>query len=89
MKKLFVILIAMSAGLFWSCAKEDRSLTETETPPQDKIVFTATTEPGTKVALEPDGSGGYNVAWRSGDKIAISNSPSSWTRWKPRPASTA
>ena len=80
MKKSIYILIAISAGLLYSCAKEDKALTETETPPQNRIVFTATTEPATKTALEADGSGGYNVAWRSGDQIAISNSPSSWTR---------
>ena len=79
MKKFFIIIIAISAGLFWSCAKEDKVLGEAETPAQDRIVFTATTEPATKTALEPDGDA-YHVAWRSGDQIAISNAPNGWTR---------
>ena len=72
MKNLFLILIVISAGLFYSCTKEDKSLTKTETPPQNRIVFTATTEPTTKIALEKEGDT-YNVLWRSGDMIAVRN----------------
>lgn len=79
MKKLFVIIIAICAGLFYSCDKENTALTETETSPQNRTVFTATTEPSTKTALEKDGDA-YHVLWSSGDQIAITDAPSGWAR---------
>ncbi|MBR6465678.1 MAG: DUF1566 domain-containing protein [Bacteroidales bacterium] len=67
MKKLFVIIFAISAGLFYSCSKED-ALDNTETA--DGKVFKATTEPATKTALEQEGDA-YNVVWQNGDQITI------------------
>lgn len=72
MKKILAIILAISAGLFVSCTQEDKALTKTEIPPQNRIVFTATTEPTTKIALEKEGDT-YNVLWRSGDMIAVRN----------------
>ena len=72
MKKLFAILIAISAGLFVSCAQEDKVETKPKTEKSPELVFTATTEPATKIALEKEGDT-YNVLWRSGDKIAVRN----------------
>ena len=39
MKKLFVFILAISAGLFWSCTKDDKVLTETETLHKTKSSF--------------------------------------------------
>ncbi|MBP5692819.1 MAG: LamG domain-containing protein, partial [Bacteroidales bacterium] len=69
MKKIFVIIIAISAGFFYSCSKEDAVTGEPETQ-KGKVVFRATTEPATKTALEQDGSS-YKVVWQNGDRITV------------------
>ena len=65
MKKLFVFIIALSLGLFFSCSKEDANVTK-----ENKATFKATTEAATKTALEEDGSV-YKVVWQSGDEIVV------------------
>ena len=60
MKKLFAIIIAISAGLFISCSKDNVDIN------QKKIAFKATTEPATKTALD-----GNKVVWQSGDQITV------------------
>ena len=60
MKKLFAIIIAISAGLSVSCSKEDVAVN------QKKVAFKATTEPATKTALD-----GNKVVWQNGDQITI------------------
>ena len=76
MKKLFVFILAISAGLSWSCSKEDDVLAEPDAgAPQGKTVFRATTEPATKTALEKNGDT-YNVVWQNGDKISVVDSDS-------------
>lgn len=72
MKKTLAIIIAISAGLFVSCTQEDKIETKPEVEVSKGLVFTATTEPTTKIALEKEGDT-YNVLWRSGDMIAIRN----------------
>ena len=72
MKKILAIIIAISAGLFVSCTQEDKIETKSEVEVSKGLVFTATTEPTTKIALEKEGDT-YNVLWRSGDMIAIRN----------------
>ena len=72
MKKIFVIIIAIGAGLFWSCSKEDAVTAEPETDAVQigKTVFKATTEPATKTALEQDGEA-YKIVWQNGDEITV------------------
>lgn len=65
MKKLFVFIIVLSLGLFFSCSKEDANVTK-----ENKATFKATTEAATKTALEEDGSV-YKVVWQSGDEIVV------------------
>ena len=65
MKKLFVFIIALSLGLFFSCSKEDANVSK-----ESKATFKATTEAATKTALEEDGSV-YKVVWQSGDEIVV------------------
>ncbi len=65
MKKVFVFIIALSLGLFFSCSKEDANVTK-----ENKATFKATTEAATKTALEEDGSV-YKVVWQSGDEIVV------------------
>ena len=72
MKKILAIIIAISAGLFVSCTQEDKIETKSEVEVSKGLVFTATTEPTTKIALEKEGDT-YYVLWRSGDMIAIRN----------------
>ena len=72
MKKTLAIIIAISAGLFVSCTQEDKIETKPEVEVSKGLVFTATTEPTTKIALEKEGDT-YNVLWRSGDMIAVRN----------------
>ena len=72
MKKILAIILAISAGLFVSCTQEDKIETKPEVEVSKGLVFTATTEPGTKIALEKEGDT-YNVLWRSGDMIAVRN----------------
>ncbi|MBR6972035.1 MAG: hypothetical protein IKH89_04705 [Bacteroidales bacterium] len=72
MKKILAIILAISAGLFVSCTQEDKIETKPEVEVSKGLVFTATTEPTTKIALEKEGDT-YNVLWRSGDMIAVRN----------------
>ncbi|MBR6465785.1 MAG: hypothetical protein IKS82_05050, partial [Bacteroidales bacterium] len=60
MKKLFAIIIAISAGLSVSCSKDDVAVN------QKKVAFKATAEPATKTALD-----GNKVVWQSGDQITV------------------
>ena len=60
MKKLFAIIIAISAGLSVSCSKDDVAVN------QKKVAFKATAEPATKIILD-----GNKVVWQSGDQITI------------------
>lgn len=72
MKKILAIILTISAGLFVSCTQEDKIETKPEVEVSKGLVFTATTEPTTKIALEKEGDT-YNVLWRSGDMIAVRN----------------
>ncbi|MBO7563182.1 MAG: hypothetical protein J6T04_09915 [Bacteroidales bacterium] len=72
MKKTLAIIIAISAGLFVSCTQEDKIETKPEVEASKGLVFSATIEPATKIALEKEGDT-YNVLWRSGDMIAVRN----------------
>ena len=60
MKKLFAIIIAISAGLSVSCSKDDVAVN------QKKVAFKATAEPATKIILD-----GNKVVWQSGDQITV------------------
>ena len=60
MKKLFAIIIAISAGLLVSCSKDNAAEN------RKKVAFKATTEAATKTALD-----GNKVVWQNGDQITV------------------
>ena len=78
MKRIHIIVAI--AAFFLTACQQQLDVVEITPETGGQIKFMATTESvATKTALEADGDA-FNVVWRSGDEIAISNSPSSWTR---------
>ena len=77
MKKRLSFLAAIGVLALSACVKEPIATDNPEGTIAQPVVFTASTETtGTKTALSDNGGGGYQVVWKTGDEILITDNAS-------------